>query len=297
MRKEMSVFLQALEAADAVVLGAGAGLSTAAGYTYTGARFERYFSDFSKKYGFSDMYSGGFCPFGTPEERWAYWSRYIWINRYADTPGTTYDDLFSLVKDRDYFVLTTNVDHCFQRAGFAKERLFYTQGDYGLFQCEKPCRGETWDNEDAVLGMVRAQGYTIGGKNELIPPAGSPKMEIPSELVPRCPHCGRPASMNLRADDTFVEDDGWRLAAGRYDAFMKAHDRGRVLYLEIGVGYNTPGIVKYNFWNRVYANPEALYVCLNPAKEPVPEEIAPRSLAVGGDTAAFLREAAALSGR
>lgn len=133
----LSRFKQELTTADAVVIGAGAGLSTSAGFTYTGERFEKYFGDFIEKYGFQDMYSGGFYPFETLEELWAYWSRYIYINRYQDAPGDAYTDLLKLVQDKDYFVLTTNVDHCFQKAGFDKHRLFYTQGDYGLWQCSQ----------------------------------------------------------------------------------------------------------------------------------------------------------------
>ena len=170
---------KALDDAEAVIVGAGAGLSTSAGFTYDGERFEKYFSDFGRKYGFDDMYSGGFYPYDTLEEHWAYWSRYIWINRYTDAPKPVYEELFALVKDRDYFVLTTNVDHCFQKAGFNKKRLFYTQGDYGLFQCSGPCCQETWDNEETVRRMLEEQK----------------DMRIPSELIPRCPHCGKPLTI------------------------------------------------------------------------------------------------------
>ena len=149
-----------LEEADAVIIGAGAGLSTSAGFVYDGERFQKYFGDFKEKYGFRDMYSGGFYPYDTLEEHWAYWSRYIWINRYADAPKPVYDELLALVKDKDYFVLTTNVDHCFQKAGFDKERLFYTQGDYGLFQCSVPCHKKTYDNEEIIRKMIEAQGST-----------------------------------------------------------------------------------------------------------------------------------------
>ena len=218
-----------IETADAIVIGAGAGLSTAAGFTYSGERFERFFSDFEAKYGFHDMYSGGFYPFETPEEMWAYWSRYIYINRYMDVDNGTYKRLFELVKDKDYFVITTNVDHQFQKAGFDKHRLFYTQGDYGLWQCSEPCHQKTYDNEKTVRAMFVQQ------KN----------MRVPSELVPKCPVCGKPMSMNLRADDTFVEDDGWHRAAERYDEFLRRHEGLHILFLELGVGMNTPVIIKY----------------------------------------------------
>jgi len=232
---------QVLTDADAVVIGAGAGLSTAAGFAYSGERFEKYFSDFEQKYGFRDMYSGGFCPFPTEEERWAYWSRNIWINRYQNAPKPVYQDLLALVKDKDYFVLTTNVDHCFQKAGFDKKRLFYTQGDYGLFQCSEPCCKETYDNKEIVRQMLKTQGYVIGEDNALTLPEGvTPKMAIPSELVPRCPHCGRPMTMNLRCDNSFVEDEGWHKAAERYENFLRTRQGQKIVFLELGVGFNTP---------------------------------------------------------
>lgn len=215
---------KALEEAEAVIIGAGAGLSASAGFVYTGERFQAYFSDFEEKYGFHDMYSGGFYPYKTLEEYWAYWSRYIYLNRYMDPPKPVYEDLLELIKDKDYFVLTTNVDHCFQKAGFEKERLFYTQGDYGLFQCSEPCCQETWDNEEIIGEMIRRQDH----------------MKIPRDLVPHCPHCGKPLTMNLRADDTFVQDEGWYQASRRYSRFLTAHQDRKILFLELGVGYNTP---------------------------------------------------------
>lgn len=213
-----------IRTADAVVIGAGAGLSTAAGFIYSGERFEKYFSDFRQKYGFEDMYSGGFYPYQTLEEYWAYWSRYIFVNRYQDAPKPIYEELLKLVADKDYFVITTNVDHCFQKAGFDKKRLFYTQGDYGLFQCSEPCYRKTFDNEDIVLEMLKQQK----------------DMKIPTELLPVCPHCGKPLIMNLRSDDKFVEDEGWHRAAERYENFLRTRAGGKILFLELGVGYNTP---------------------------------------------------------
>ena len=236
-----------LQDCDAVVIGAGAGLSTAAGFTYSGERFEEYFSDFEKEYGFHDMYSGGFYPFPAEEARWAYWSRSIWINRYQDAPKPVYDDLLKLVQDKDYFVITTNVDHCFQKAGFDKKRLFYTQGDYGLFQCSEPCCQETFENEAVIREMVERQK----------------DMKIPSELLPVCPHCGKPLTMNLRSDNKFVEDEGWHRAAERYENFLRTREGGRILFLELGVGYNTPVIIKYPFWRMTAKNPNAFYACIN----------------------------------
>ncbi len=273
----------ALDAADTVILGAGAGLSTAAGFVYTGERFTKYFYDFASKYRFADMYSGGFYPFASPEEHWAYWSRYIYINRYLDAPKPTYQNLLRLVQDKDYFVLTTNVDHCFQKAGFDKKRLFYTQGDYGLFQCSEPCRAETFDNEALVRQMVQAQGWRIEDDGTLTEPAGPLKMQVPTELVPHCPHCGKPLAMNLRADDTFVEDAGWHDAAERYSEFLRRHETTRTLFLELGTGYNTPGIIKYPFWRMTAQWPDAQYACVNLGEALAPNEIAGKSICIDGD--------------
>ena len=257
----------ALDEADALVIGAGAGLSTSAGFTYDGERFRKYFADFEAKYGFHDMYSGGFYPYATPEEHWAYWSRYILINRYTDAPKPVYENLLRLVRDKDYFVITTNVDHCFQKAGFDKKRLFYTQGDYGLFQCGEPCCRETWDNEAVIRQMVAKQK----------------DMKIPSALVPRCPHCGKPLTMNLRADGSFVEDEGWHEAAGRYANFLRTREGQKILFLELGVGYNTPVIIKYPFWQMTAKIPRATYACINRGEVFCPAEIADRAVCIDGD--------------
>lgn len=262
-----------IESADAVVIGAGAGLSTSAGFTYSGERFKDNFPDFIEKYGFKDMYSAGFYPFDTLEEYWAYWSRYIFINRYQNAPKNVYDDLHNLVKDKDYFVLTTNVDHCFQKAGFDKHRLFYTQGDYGLWQCSKPCHDKTYDNEAIIKKMVEEQ------KN----------MRIPSELIPHCPVCGAPISMNLRADHTFVEDSGWHTAAERYQDFIRRHKGLKILYLELGVGGNTPGIIKYPFWQMTYNNSNATYVCINLSEAYIPTEIRKQSVCIDNDIGTVLK--------
>ena len=257
----------ALQDCDAVVIGAGSGLSTAAGFTYTGERFEKYFSDFAAKYGIQDMYSGGFYPFPTMEEFWAYWSRYIYINRYMDAPKPVYADLLRLVQDKDYFVITTNVDHCFQKAGFDKKRLFYTQGDYGLFQCGEPCCQETFDNEAVIREMVERQK----------------DMKIPSALLPVCPHCGKPLTMNLRSDSKFVEDEGWHRAAERYENFLRTREGQKILFLELGVGYNTPIIIKYPFWRMTHQNPRAVYACINLSEAYCPREIQEQALCIKGD--------------
>ena len=264
---------RALDSADAVLIGAGSGLSTAAGLTYTGERFERYFGDFIAKYHIPDMYAGGFYPFETLEEYWAWWSRHIFYNRYVDAPLPVYRDLLALVRDQDYFVLTTNVDHQFQRAGFDKKRLFYTQGDYGLWQCMQPCHNKTYDNEQTVRRMIEQQR----------------DMRVPTELVPHCPVCGRPMTMNLRADDTFVEDEGWHAAAGRYADFLRRHEGLRVVFLELGVGGNTPGIIKYPFWRMTRDNPQATYVCINAGEAFAPHEISKQSLCIQGDIGEVLQ--------
>ena len=284
MTEKIEKLKQVLSETETIVIGAGSGLSTSAGFTYSGKRFEKYFSDFAVKYGFQDMYSGGFAPFASLEERWAYWSRYIMINRYMDPPKPVYNNILSLVRNKDYFVLTTNVDHCFQKAGFDKNRLFYTQGDYGLFQCSEPCHHKTYDNEKQIRAMWEFRS----------------EMKIPSELVPHCPVCGKPMSMNLRADDTFVTDEGWDQAATRYKTFLQSRNitsrsaqqegTGNVLFLELGVGRNTPGIIKYPFWQMTAKNPNAQYVCINFGEAFAPYEIEKQSLCINDDIGGVLQE-------
>lgn len=249
------------------MIGAGAGLSASAGLTYSGSRFFRYFSDFQAKYGIQDMYSGGFYPFPTLEEYWAWWSRHIQINRYEKASKPVYEALLRLVQGKDYFVLTTNVDHQFQMAGFDSKRLFYTQGDYGLWQCSVPCHSETYENEASVRRMLAEQR----------------DMRVPTGLVPHCPKCGAPMTMNLRCDDTFVQNDGWYAAAARYEDFLRRHKNGRLLLLELGVGMNTPGIIKYPFWKLTAANHKAFYICINEGQAYAPPQIMGRSLCINGD--------------
>ncbi|MBC8542349.1 SIR2 family NAD-dependent protein deacylase [Bianquea renquensis] len=263
-----------IENADAIVIGAGAGMSTSAGFTYDGERFEKHFADFRQKYGITDMYSGGFYPYNSLEEYWAWWSRHIYVNRYDIAAGKPYTDLLKIVNDTDYFVLTTNVDHQFQLAGFEKKRLFYTQGDYGLWQCSKACHDKTYDNEETVRQMVSEQ------KN----------LKIPSELIPKCPICGAPMTMNLRCDNSFVQDEGWYAAASRYEDFIRRHKRLHILFLELGVGANTPVIIKYPFWNMTTANPKAVYACVNAGEAYVPKEIRDRSICINGDIGQILEK-------
>jgi len=261
-----------IDEAEAIVIGAGAGLSTAAGFTYSGKRFHENFHDFEAKYNFHDMYSGGFYPYETSEEYWAYWSRYIFLNRYTDPPKPVYNQLYDLVKDKNYFVITTNVDHCFQKAGFDKKRLFYTQGDYGLFQCSVPCHDKTYDNEKIIKEMVAEQ------KN----------MKVPTYLVPKCPVCGREMTMNLRADDKFVEDKGWYAACKNYTEFLEKNVDKKVLFLELGVGMNTPVIIKYPFWKMTAKNKSAKYACINTDMAYAPEDIKDRSAVISQDISEVL---------
>lgn len=253
---------EVMDTAEAVVIGAGAGLSASAGFTYSGERFQTYFSDFARKYHIRDMYSGGFYPYETLEEYWAWWSRHIYYNRYVDAPKPVYEELLELVKNKDYFVLTTNVDHLFQKSGFDKKRLFYTQGDYGLWQCSKACHNKTYDNKAQVHRMLAEQ------KN----------MKIPTDLIPKCPVCGAPMTMNLRCDDLFVQDEGWYLAAERYNSFIRSHKNLRVLFLELGVGANTPVIIKYPFWQMTAENPKAVYACINAGEAFCPHKIESQSV-------------------
>lgn len=256
-----------LEHADAIVIGAGAGLSASAGLEYGGKRFHNNFPDFESKYGLKDMYSAAFYPFENLEEYWAYWSRHIFLNRYNVNIGDAYTDLFELVKGKNYFVITTNVDHFFQKTGFDKENLFYTQGDYGLWQCSIPCHQKTYDNEKQVKEMVERQI----------------DMKIPTELIPYCPKCGSPMTMNLRSDGRFVQDEGWYSASNRYISFLKIHENDHVLFLELGVGSNTPIIIKYPFWDMTLKNKNAVYSCINYNEAECPEEIKDRAMLIGED--------------
>ncbi|MEE8886172.1 MAG: hypothetical protein SOI56_06345 [Eubacteriales bacterium] len=280
-----------LDQADAVLIGAGSGLSTAAGFTYSGERFRKYFGDFADKYGIQDMYSGGFYPFEDLETYWAWWSRHIYYNRYVKAPSDVYPKLLSLVKDRDYFVLTTNVDHQFQLAGFDKKRLFYTQGDYGLLQSVDPKVNKTYDNESVVTQMMEAQGF-VRDENGVfqVPENGKIKMRVPTELIPKCPDNGSDMTINLRCDDTFVQDDGWYAAQERYQDFTRRHEKMHVLYLELGVGMNTPGIIKFPFWQYTGKNPKAFYACINRGEAYCPDEISKRSVCIDGDIRQILQQ-------
>ena len=276
---------------EAIVLGAGSGLSTAAGLSYSGEHFQKYFFDFAKKYPIRDIYSGGFFPFESPEEFWAWWSRHIYFNRYIDAPSDVYGNLKKIVEGKDYFVLTTNVDHQFQRAGFTKERLFYTQGDYGLFQSSRPTVAKTYDNQEIVEKMLEAQGFVRDNWGIFqLPEDKKLKMSIPTELIPICPDDGLPMTMNLRTDESFVEDAGWKMAAKRYQDFRHSHKGKHVLYWELGVGMNTPVIIKFPFWQYTEENPNAYYACLNLGEAGCSREISERSICLNADIGQVLRD-------
>jgi NAD-dependent SIR2 family protein deacetylase len=289
--QQIEILRNQMDQAEAVLIGAGSGLSAAAGLTYSGERFQRYFGDFAEKYGIRDMYSGGFYRFENMETYWAWWSRHIYCNRYVKAPSDVYETLLSLVKDKDYFVLTTNVDHQFQMAGFDKKRLFYTQGDYGLLQSVNGKIRKTYDNEEIVIKMMEAQGF-VRDQDGIFqaPEEGKLKMEVPAELIPKCPDDGSDMTINLRCDDAFVQDDGWYEAQRRYHDFIRRHGQNRVLYLELGVGMNTPVIIKFPFWKYTSENPNAFYVCINKGEAYCPKEIAERSVCIDGDIGDVLKK-------
>jgi len=268
--------LKKIENVDAILVGIGAGMSLSAGFEYSGMRFEKYFSDFKEKYGIQDMYEGGFYPFSSLEEYWAWWSRQIYYNRYDIPIGKPYADLLKILKDKNYFILTTNVDHQIQKAGFDKMRLFYTQGDYGLWQCSTPCHNKTYDNEEKVKEMLKEQK----------------DMKIPSTLIPYCPICKKPITMNLRIDDTFVQDDGWYEAKNRYNDFLEKYKNTNIMFLELGVGKNTPGIIKYPFMSMTLQNENAIYVSINKEDFYLPKSIEDRSLCIQDDIGEVLAKIA-----
>ena len=289
--EQIELLKNEIQKADAIVIGAGAGLSTSAGFTYSGERFEKYFFDFIKEYGIRDMYSGGFYPFPNDEIRWAWWARNIYFNRYVKASKSVYDELFLLLKDKDYFVITTNVDHQFQKAGFDKKRLFYTQGDYGLFQSVNLQIQKTYDNEEWTMKAMEAQGF-VKDENGVfsIPESGEILMRIPVELIPKCPDDGSDMTTNLRVDSSFVEDEGWYTAAEKYSEFLENHKNMHVLFLELGVGANTPVIIKYPFWYMVMENKKAVYACINYQEAFCPNELEERSICLEGDIGEVLKE-------
>lgn len=258
--------------AETILIGAGAGLSTAAGLTYSGERFTSNFSEFIEKYGsmhMTDMYAAGFYPFPTQEAKWGYWSKHSIINRFLPPALPLYRQLYEMVKEKDYFVLTTNVDHCFQKAGFQTERIFATQGDYGNIQCEKGCHPRIYDAEDLFYRMDQARQDCL----------------VPSAMVPKCPVCGGNMTMHLRCDQYFVEDEDWHEAAGRYHDFLKKTKRKKGVLLELGVGFNTPAIIRFPFEKMVRENSCLSLIRLNMNEAFVPESLGDRAVGIGGDLA------------
>lgn len=267
MMSTVEELMKLINESEAIVIGAGAGLSTAAGFKYDGKRFHDNFHYMYEEYGYQDMYSAGFHLFDDEESKWGYWSKFVYINRYTTGALPLYKKLFKIFKDKNYFVITTNVDHQFQLSGFDKEKLYYTQGDYGLFQCNH-CH-KTFDNDQQIKEMIN--------NIDVI------KHKIPSVLIPKCPICGRKLDMNLRCDETFVEDSGWNKAANRYKKFIEENKNKKVLFLELGVGYNTPVIIKYPFMKMTYRNPKSHYVCINMDYTPIPSEIKHQSIEIKED--------------
>lgn len=292
-QKEINALKEAIKSSEAIIVGTGAGISTSAGYIYGGERFEKYFFDFKSKYNIQDMYSGAFYKFPSPEERWAFSSRVAYLNRYVDTPKDTYKVLYDLIKNKNFFIISTNVDHCFQKIpGFDKSKLFYTQGDYGLFQCSVPCKQITYDNYKIIKNMVLNQGFEIDEKNNnlIVTDKSKIKMKIDSNLIPKCPNCGKNLTNCLRADDKFVEDPGWHQASKKFNEFLINSRNKKVLFLEIGVGFNTPGIIKYRFWRETYINSKAIYCCINYGEAIEVDEIKDRSILINDDIDKILRK-------
>ncbi len=259
--------MEKIHTADAILMGAGAGLSTSAGLHYSGTRFQTLMPDYIKKYSFTDMYSAAFYPHNSSEAFWGYFSKHIYYNRYHQDWNDCYALLFSLIQDKNYFILSTNADHGFVQHGFDKKRLWYMQGNYGLFQCSLPCQQKTYDNEEEIHAMVSQQK----------------DFKIPTELIPHCPDCGREMTTNLRKDSNFVQDSGWEEGLQRYQDFLNGYKDKKTLFLELGVGYNTPAIIKYPFWQMCHENPQSTYACLNLDDVRCPNEIASRSLCIQGD--------------
>lgn len=257
---------------DCVIIGAGAGASTAAGIQYGGKRFTDNFAEFIKKYGeyyMTDMYAAGFYPYPSEEAKWGYWSKHALMNRFDPPALPLYTELYDIVKNKEYFVLTTNVDHQFYKAGFDEKRIFATQGDYGKIQCQKACHPKTYDAKDLFRKMDKARRDCL----------------IPSELVPKCPVCGGNMAMNLRCDNDFVEDEAWHEAADRYAGFLEQNKDKKVVLLELGVGFNTPIIIRFPFEKMVRENSSYSLIRLNMDEAVVPESFGKRAIGIGGDMA------------
>lgn len=265
---------QKITEAEAIVIGARSGLSAAAGLTYSGERFKKYFRDYIDHYHLTDMYSAGFYPFDSLETYWGYWSKHVFHNRYQPEALPLYKELLSLVEEKNYFVITTNVDHQFQKTGFDKRRLFYTQGDYGLFQCSRACHNKTYENESLIMQMVHQQS----------------QFKIPKHLIPYCPKCGQPMRVNLRIDQFFVQDDGWESAANRYKEFLENYLGTKIVFWEIGIGNNTPSIIKYPFQEMTRATNQSTYIVYNQQVQRIPDELMDKTIILQGNIVETIRE-------
>ena len=254
-----------LDDADAIIIGAGAGLSNAAGIHYSGEKFEHDFKDYIKKYDFKDLYTSSFYPFNTEEEKWAYWAKHIYYSYYERKNTKLYQALFNLVKNKDYFIITTNVDGQFLNNGFLKDKIFEVQGSYSKLQCSKPCHNKLYYNEEIVHEMLDNIDADL---------------KIPSALVPKCPVCGENMSVNLRCDDTFVEDDNWNNMQKNYDDFLRNFANKKILLLEFGIGFNTPGIIRFPFEKMTYMHDNFHLIRFNDKYPEVPNEIKDRSISV-----------------
>lgn len=246
-KKRLEQAKRALEGAEYVLLGGGAGLSAAAGITYSGKRFTEHFEPFINKYGFTDLYTSSFYPFRTEEENWAYWAKHISINRFEIGATRLYEDLFQLVKEKEYFVISTNVESQFVKAGFPEDKVFEIQGDYSYLQCEKGCHDTLYYNEAVVKEMIEQ----------------TRDCRIPTDLVPKCPVCGGRMDVNLRKNGYFVQDEKWYESERRYKEFLSSTTEERIVYAELGVGFNTPGIIRYPFERMTYNNVNATLIRFN----------------------------------
>ena len=266
--------LKIIREADTILIGAGAGISSAAGLTYSEERFTSHFHEFIETYGkanMPDMYTAAFYPFPTEEAKWGYWSKHSMVNRFLPPALPLYQQLYELIKEKHYFVLTTNVDHQFHKAGFQPERIFATQGDYGEIQCARGCHPQVYNAEERFHKMDDARHNCL----------------IPRSLVPRCPVCGAHMAMHLRCDRYFVEDENWHTASARYHSFLDTVQGKKIVLLELGVGFNTPGIIKYPFWQMTAENPNATYICINSKEAFCPNEIEGQSVCIGGNIEEF----------
>lgn len=256
-----------LEKADAVIIGAGAGLSDAAGIRYSGSRFTENFKEFIDRYGMTDMYTAGFYPFRTEEEKWAYWSRHIRMNRFDAPAGEVYKQLLELVSDKPYFVITTNVDAQFHKAGFDPKRIWAVQGDYGKLQCAFGCHDKLYDAQELITDMTERQS----------------DCRIPSELVPRCPVCGGRMEINIRKDMYFVQDQNWYDERIRYEDFLNTVKGSNIVFLELGVGYNTPTIIRWPFEKMALKLPNATLIRINRRRADIPKQLAERGISLCED--------------